>query len=66
MNYSMQKLFDDFIKKIGDSDIKSLEGMSAEVAFNYVYFLYNKFYEAYPTGEMYEALQSRFARRMAA
>ena len=66
MNYSMQKLFDDFIKKIGSGDMKSLEGMSGDVAFNYVYFLYNKFYEAYPTGEMYEALQNRFARSLAA
>lgn len=66
MNYSMQKLFDDFIKKIGSSDMKSLEGMSGDVAFNYVYFLYNKFYEAYPTGEMYEVLKDRFATSMAA
>lgn len=66
MNYSIQKLFDDFIKKIGPDDLKMLETVSPGVALNYVYFLYKKFYEAYPTGELYEALNSIFATRKAA
>ena len=66
MNYSIQKLIDDFIKKIGADDLKMLETVSPEVAFNYVYFLYKKFYEAYPTGEVYEILNSIFAERRVA
>ncbi len=66
MNYSMQKLYDDFMKKIGDSDLRTLDTMPTDVAVNYVFFLYNKFYEAYPTGEMFEVLSDRFGCRMAA
>jgi len=66
MNYSMEKLFSDFTKKIGDSDLRALETMPGDVALNYVFFLYNKFYEAIPTGEMYEALKERFTMRQAA
>ncbi|MBI3590650.1 MAG: hypothetical protein HY094_04640 [Candidatus Melainabacteria bacterium] len=66
MNYSIQKLVDDFIKKIGTDDLKMLETVSPDVAINYVYFLYKKFYEAYPTGEVYEILNFMFAKRRAA
>lgn len=57
---------DDFIKKIGTDDLKMLETVAPEVAFNYVYFLYKKFYDAYPTGEMYETLNYIFQKRRAA
>lgn len=66
MNYSIQKLIDDFMKKIGTDDLKMLESVPPDVALNYVYFLYRKFYEAYPTGEVYEILTYIFARRRAA
>jgi len=66
VNYSIQKLVDDFLKKIGTDDLKMLETISPEVAFNYVYFLYKKYYEAYPTGELYEILNYIFAKRRAA
>lgn len=66
MNYSIQKLIDDFIKKIGTDDLKMLETVAPEVAFNYVYFLYKKFYDAYPTGEMYETLNYIFQKHRAA
>lgn len=66
MNYSIQKLVDDFIRKVGEDDLKMLETISPDVALNYVYFLYKKFYEAYPSGEVYEALNSIFAKRQAA
>jgi len=66
MNYSIQKLIDDFIKKIGTDDLKMLETVAPEVAFNYIYFLYKKFYDAYPTGEMYETLNYIFQKRRAA
>jgi len=56
MNYSTQKLINDFISKVGESDLKMLETVPSQTAFNYVYFLYKKFYEAYPTGEVYNAL----------
>lgn len=57
---------DDFIKKIGTDDLKMLETVAPEVAFNYVYFLYKKFYDAYPTGEMYETLNYIFQKCRAA
>ena len=63
MNYSVQKLIDDFIKKIGTDDLKMLETIAPDVAFNYVYFLYKKFYDAYPTGEVYEILNHIFLKR---
>ena len=66
MNFSIQKLIEDFMKKIGDDDLKVLDKVSSDVAFNYVFFLYKKFYEAYPTGEVYEILADRFARKAAA
>lgn len=66
MNYSIQKLIDDFIKKIGEDEMKMLQTVSPDVAFNYVFFLYKKFYGAYPTGELYEVLSDKFARRQAA
>ena len=66
MNYSIQKLVDDFIKKVGDDDLKMLEIVPADIAFNYVFFLYKKFYGAYPTGELYELLADKFSRREAA
>ena len=66
MNYSIQKLIDDFIRKVGDDELKMLQNVSPDVAFNYVYFLYKKFYDAYPSGEMYEALKYMFAHRNAA
>ena len=66
MNYSIQKLVDDFYRKIGDDDMKMFENLSPEVALNYVTFLYKKFYSAYPTGEVYETLQDRFCKKVAA
>ena len=66
MNYSIQKLIDDFINRIGPDDLKMLENVSPDVAFNYVFFLYKKFYGAYPTGELYEILADKFSRREAA
>ena len=66
MNYSMQKLIDDFVKKIGTDDLKMLQTVSPDVAFNYILFLYNKFYGAYPTGELYKILADKFAKMEAA
>ncbi len=66
MNYSIQKLMDDFYRKISEDDFKMLETVSPDVAFNYVTFLYKKFYSAYPTGEVYEILFDRFHKRVAA
>ena len=66
MNYSIQKLLNDFLNKIGSDDLKMLETMPAETAFNYVYFLYKKFYEAYPTGDLYEMLNNIFMNKQAA
>ena len=43
-----------------------LETVPPETAFNYVYFLYKKFYEAYPTGEVYNALTDMFSKQKAA
>ena len=66
MNYSIQKLIDDFVSKVGDDDLKMLETVPTETAFNYVYFLYKKFYEAYPTGDVYNALADMFSQQKAA
>ncbi len=66
MNESIKKLFEDFMKKVGNDDLKMLETVPPEVALNYVYFLYNKFYEAYPTGDLYETLAEMFAKKKAA
>ena len=66
MNYSIQKLIDDFVSKVGDDDLKMLETVPSQTAFNYVYFLYKKFYEAYPTGEVYNALVEMFSQQKAA
>lgn len=66
MNYSIQKLIDNFITRIGEDDIKMLERVPPGSAFNYVYFLYKKFYDAYPSGEVYEFLKDRFLKRIAA
>ena len=66
MNYSLQKLLDDFIRRIGEDDLRMLETVSPEVAFNYVFFLYKKFYDAYPTGELFETLYDKFSKRQAA
>ena len=66
MNYSTQKLINDFISEVGESDLKMLETVPSQTAFNYVYFLYKKFYEAYPTGEVYNALAEMFSQQKAA
>ncbi len=66
MNYSIQKLIEDFIKKIGEEDLKTIATVSPEVALNYVVFLYRKFYSAYPTGDVYEILVEKFAKTKAA
>ena len=66
MNDSIRKLIDDFIKKIGDDDLKMLETLPPQTVFNYIYFLYKKFYGAYPTGELYEALADMFTSQKAA
>ena len=66
MNYSIQKLFDDFLKKVGADELKMLDTVSPDAAFNYVFFLYKKFYGDYPTGEIYKALELRFSHKEAA
>ena len=66
MNYSTQKLINDFISKVGEGDLKMLETVPPQTAFNYVYFLYKKFYEAYPTGEVYDMLANMFTKQQAA
>ncbi len=66
MNYSIQKLIEDFFKRLGEEDLKTLDGVSADVALNYVVFLYRKFYSAYPTGEVYEFLVNKFSKTQAA
>ena len=66
MNYSIQKLIEDFMKKLGPDDVRMLASVPPQTAFNYVYFLYKKFYEAYPTGEVYSTLAEKFAHREAA
>ncbi len=66
MNYFIQKLVNDFIGKVGADDLKMLETVPTQTAFNYVYFLYKKFYEAYPTGEVYNALADMFSKQKAA
>ena len=66
MNYSIQKLIEDFFKRIGSDDMKMLETVSPDVGFNYILFLYRKFYSAYPTGEVYEILQDKFCKKAAA
>lgn len=66
MNHSVQKLFDDFIRKIGDDELKMLETVSPDAAFNYVFFLYKKIYGDYPSGDMFEALEEKFLRKKAA
>ena len=66
MNYSIQKLLDDFINRIGTDDLKMLETVTPEIAFNYIFFLYKKNYGDYPTGDLFEALYEKFAKRQAA
>ena len=66
MNYSIQKLLDDFLKRIGENDLKMLETVSPEAAFNYVFFLYKTIYGDYPSGEIYEILEEKFFKRIAA
>lgn len=66
MNYSIQKLIDDFTSRIGQDEMKMLETVSPEVSFNYIFFLYKKFYGDYPTGELYEALADKFSGQIAA
>ncbi len=66
MNYSIRKLINDFIGKVGDADLKMLETVPPQTALNYVYFLYKKFYEAYPSGEVYNALAEMFSKQKAA
>lgn len=66
MNYSIQKLLDDFINKIGNDDLKMLDTVSPDAAFNYIFFLYKKIYGDFPTGELFEVLYGKFAKRQAA
>ncbi len=66
MNDSIKKLLDDFMKKVGNDDLKMLETVPPQTALNYVYFLYKKFYEDYPTGEVYNALAEMFSKQKAA
>ena len=66
MNYAIQKLIDDFINKIGSDEVRMLETVSPEVAFNYIFFLYKKFYGDYPSGELYNILAEKFTSRKAA
>lgn len=66
MNHSVQKLFDDFMHRIGNDEIKMLETVSPDAAFNYSFFLYKKFYGDYPSGELYKALEDKFAAKKAA
>lgn len=66
MNYSIQKLIDDFIKRIGPDDLKMLETVPPPTAFNYIFFLYKKFYGDYPSGELYKILEEKFLKQRAA
>ena len=66
MNYSIQKLIDNFLTRIGTDELNMLESVPPEAAFNYIFFLYKKFYGDYPSGELYKILEDRFARRIAA
>ena len=66
MNYSIQKLVDDFVNRISADDLKMLETVPAEAAFNYIFFRYKEIYGDYPTGELYKILEDKFSRRIAA
>lgn len=66
MNYSIQKLYDDFLNKIGIDQIKLLESVPPQAAFNYVFFLYKKTYGDYPSGEIYKMLEDKFLKRQEA
>ena len=66
MNYSIQKLVEDFYKKLIETDLKHIENLSSDAAFDYIIMLYKKFYTAYPTGEVYEILKDRFCNKIAA
>lgn len=66
VNFSIQKLVNDFLSKIGPEEMKMLESVPPEAAFNYIFFLYKKFYGDYPTGELYKILEERFSHRAVA
>lgn len=66
MNYAIQKLLNDFLSKIGSDEIKMLESVPPDAAFNYVFFLYKKTYGEYPSGELYKLLETKFTFRAAA
>lgn len=66
MNYSIKKLVDDFINRIGFDDLKRLENVSSEAAFNYLFFKYKEIYGDYPSGELYKIIEDKFAKREAA
>lgn len=66
MNYAIQKLLDDFINRISTDELKMLDLVPAETAFNYIFFLYKKIYGDYPSGELYKILEEKFLKRIAA
>lgn len=66
MNYSIQKLVDDFFCRIGVDDLKRLETVPPASAFNYIFFKYKEIYGDYPSGELYKILEDRFVKRQEA
>lgn len=66
MNYSINKLVEDFVSKLGFDDLKKLETVAPTSAFNYIFFRYKEIYGDYPTGELYKILEDKFAKREAA
>lgn len=66
MNYAIQKLLDDFINRISTDELKMLDSVPPETAFNYIFFLYKKIYGDYPSGELYKILEEKFLKQIAA
>lgn len=60
MNYAIKKLLKDFESRIGQDEIKMLQNVNADAAFNYVFFLYKKIYGDYPSGELYKYLETKY------
>ena len=66
MSYAIQKLFDDFMKRLSVDDLKMFETVPPYAAFNYIFFLYKEIYGDYPSGELYKILEDKFAKEKAA
>ena len=66
MNYSIQKLVDDFVGRLSIDDWKMVESVPSGAAFNYLFFLYKEIYGDYPTGELYKILEDKFTTKQEA